>query len=248
MTDREIYNKLAHSSFPQPIDTSVRVWRYMDLAKFIWLVEYKKLWLSRLDLLKDHHEGSITRLSLDTFEQWLRQRGLLLGDFPQMLRNMRTSTYVNCWHLVNTESEAMWRLYCPGDHGVAIQTSYKKLSDSINHDANLFLGCITYIDYESGGFPIGNMFLPVMHKRESFAHEKEVRLVKTLYEFIGLPIRIGPPGITIDWQIESVIDAIYINPYAPEYYYDVIQATIRKFVPGFENRIFWSKMRSEPVY
>jgi hypothetical protein len=251
MTEQTPENKLTHPCFPQPQDISVRVWRYLDLAKFIWVLENQQLWLSRLDSLKDPYEGStpmplaVARDQLFPDAGWEQFR----HQEKQINRNTRVCTYVNCWHLGNSESESMWRLYCLNEQGIALQTSYKKLVESIAHDPYLYIGWVTYIDYEEHGwFPDNNMFYSVMHKRISFAHEQEVRLVKTLPEFWGLTTRKGPPGLTIDWLLEPVIEAIYINPYAPEYYSDVIRAVVRRFPPILEDRVFWSRMRSDPVY
>ena len=46
MTEQPQQNKLEHPCFPQPADGSVRVWRYLDLTKFIWLLENQKLYMS----------------------------------------------------------------------------------------------------------------------------------------------------------------------------------------------------------
>ena len=188
MSDQPQENKLEHPCFPQPGDSSIRVWRYLDLAKFIWLLDNEKLYLSRLDLLNDPHEGTTPKLLAALRDQQFRYLGAeqLVTQIPQINQQSRKSMYVNCWHLGNSESEAMWRLYCPGDNGVAIQTTYKNLVDSVDSDRFLYIGAVTYIDYESQGFPLNNAFYPVMHKRISFAHEQEVRLVKTLSEYWGL--------------------------------------------------------------
>jgi len=61
MAEQPPENKLKHRCFPQPPDTAVRVWRYMDLAKLVWTLVNRKLWLSRIDLLQDPHEGSTPR-------------------------------------------------------------------------------------------------------------------------------------------------------------------------------------------
>jgi len=243
-------NKLEHRCFPQPGDTSIRVWRYLDLAKFVWLLENKKLYLSRLDLLNDPHEGSTP-----PFVVTLRDQQLCEPDDKQLVTLMqnltqqnRKATYINCWRIDNAESEAMWRLYCPGDSGVAIQTTYSKLVDSIQSDPSCYIGCVTYIDYESEGFPPNNMFYPVMHKRISFGHEHEVRLVKGLIEFNVTPGPAGPSGITLDWSPETTVDAVYVNPYAPSFYHDVVKTIVRKLAPTLESRVIWSPMRAAPVY
>ena len=143
----------------------------------------------------------------------------------------------------------MWRLYCPGNNGVAIQTSYSKLVETIASDLELYIGRVTYIDYDSQGFPLGNFFYPVMHKRVSFAHEQEVRLVKIkVPDNLGLPQEFCPLGISIDWPLEPALEAIYVDPYAPEYFYDVVRSVVRRVAPNLEDRVLWSPMRATPVY
>ena len=50
-----------HKSFPQPPDPSISVWRYMDLAKLMWLLQRRALYFSRLDKLGDPFEGHYTK-------------------------------------------------------------------------------------------------------------------------------------------------------------------------------------------
>ncbi len=267
-------SKLEHPCFPQPTDGSVRVWRYLDLAKFIWLIEKQKIYLSGMDSLNDPHEGSTPKFLADHEDQQCLaiQRRRLVREFGDDLGNQkflaelplfidqnrrsrvrrqkdRREMYVNCWHLGNSESETMWRLYCPDNNGVAIQTSYDKLVKSIANDSELYVGQVTYIDYESHGFPQDNIFYPVMHKRISFAHEQEVRLVKLrVPDNWGTPQEFCPPGISIDWPLKPIIDGIYVTPYAPEYLYDVVCAIVRSIAPNLKDRVHWSKMRAAPVY
>lgn len=243
-------NKLEHPCFPQPTDKSIRAWRYLDLAKFIWLMENRKLYFSRLDLLNDPHEGTTPRLLAMLRDQQLREFGgeRLVAEIPDINRRSRKSLYVNCWHIGGTESEAMWRLYCQNDSGVAIQTTYQKLVESVDSDPQCYIGAVTYINYETQGFPLNNLFYPVMHKRISFVHEQEVRLVKTLPEFWGQDALESPSGISIAWLPETSIDSIYVNPYAPEFYYEVVCSIVRRIAPELEQRVRWSQMRAAPVY
>ena len=267
-------SKLEHPCFPQPTDGSVRVWRYLDLAKFIWLIEKQKIYLSGMDSLNDPHEGSTPKFLADHEDQQCLaiQRRRLVREFGDDLGNQkflaelplfidqnrrsrvrrqkdRREMYVNCWHLGNSESETMWRLYCPDNNGVAIQTSYDKLVKSIANDSELYVGQVTYIDYESHGFPQDNIFYPVMHKRISFAHEQEARFVKLrVPDNQGTPQEFYPPGISIDWPLKPIIDGIYVTPYAPEYLYDVVCAIVRSIAPNLKDRVHWSKMRAAPVY
>src|SRR5450759_5853833 len=91
-----------------PKNTDQKLWRYMDFLKFADLLQRHALWFTRLDELQDKHEGLLPRyvnealsvLAVDnpgyrafTYEQW-RKRGC-----------------VNCWHMSEYESAAMWDLY-----------------------------------------------------------------------------------------------------------------------------------------
>jgi hypothetical protein len=102
-----------------------RVWRYLDLPKFIDLLNTSTLYLSRIAVLGDPFEGSYPRANAVE----------LLGDPMSRLgpvrRRGRDLWYVNCWHVNDHESAAMWELYAGRGAGLAVQTSYKALKESI---------------------------------------------------------------------------------------------------------------------
>lgn len=250
MPEQGANDKLQHECFPQPNDPQIRVWRYLDLAKFVWTLINSKLWLSRIDLLQDSYEGSTPKPAVAARNEYYKAEGFdnIAAQWPGITQRNRTATYANCWHSGYAESEAMWRLYCPSNQGIAIQTTYQKLVDSIAHDSTLYIGLVTYIDYESHAFPLTNLFYHVMHKRISFAHEQEVRLIKTLYEFMKPEASGGPPGIAIDWNLDPLVEAIYVNPYAPTYYADVVKAVVQEFAPNLVEQVLWSQMRAAPMF
>lgn len=255
-------SKYIQDCFPQPKDSSVRVWRYLNLAKLIWLLEKQKLYLTRLDLMSDEHEGSIPvpNAIYREFQLLAIQRNMHLEDFDDDLikhihqgnsvyNKLRRWMYVNCWHMGNMESEAMWRLYCPENSGVAIQTIYSKLANSVASESELHIGMVAYIDYESQSIPMNSVFAPVMHKRISFSHEHEIRLVKVRPpDNWGTPHEFSPPGISISWPLEQTVESIYVNPYAPEYFYEAVCSVVRNLAPNLEDRVLWSRMKAPPVY
>jgi len=251
-------NELIHPAFPQPEVRSTRVWRYMDLPKLISILDKRQLFLSRLDKLNDPHEGSVPRMisseDLKLYWKELWKELDLPQDFIEDLAKtileirqcMPAATYVSCWHLSDNESEAMWRLYCGADQGVAIQTTYEKLANSVIADPTIAIGLVKYIDYDKEWFPPDNLMYQCMHKRIAFAHEKEVRIIKTLLRDYRRGLR--KDGIYVDWNPEKVIEHIYINPYAPRWYYDIVKATVRKFAFVLKSRVKWSTMKSLPFY
>ena len=50
-----------HPSFPAPTDPNISLWRYMDLSKFVWMLQHRALYYCRLDGLGDPYEGHYTR-------------------------------------------------------------------------------------------------------------------------------------------------------------------------------------------
>jgi hypothetical protein len=241
-------SRLKHPCFPQPEDPSVKVWRYMDLAKFVWLLTHKQLYFTRLDLLSDSHEGSVTPQTAKGIDEFLKLRGAKVGweQLSKLYQLSRRTTFINCWYAGNNESEAMWRLYCGAGHGVAIRTTYTLLVDSIKKDNDIFIGLVSYIDYEREGFPSANMFYPVMHKRLAFAHEREVRMVTSPSKYRASSPEPAPASLTFEWDPTHLIEAVYVDPYAPEYYFEAVQSIVKGLAPSLARKLVWSQMKSVP--
>jgi hypothetical protein len=217
----------------------------MDLSKFIWLLSEKKLFLSRLDMLGDPYEGSHTIKTIEMLKAFFREHKLKDGwpDLSQWYRHVRAETYVSCWHEGEHESEAMWRLYSPNKNGVAIQTTYGELVRSIESQHDVYIGRIRYVDYSKDWFPDANIYRPVMHKRIAFSHEREIRMVRHFSGNGG-----NSQGTSVPWDAETWVRAIYIDPYAPEYFFEAVNAVINLMIPSIHSRVTWSKMRELPSF
>jgi hypothetical protein len=185
-----------------------------------------QLLLTRVDLMKDEFEGSVTR---GVYEAWRREYP---AEIERMFGAARRMMYVSCWHANNDESEAMWRLYCGNQGGVALRTSYATLDRCTHPEA--FIGEISYIDFSSSDrLPAdNNYFTPFMYKRLAFRHEQEVRVVMWR-RTSRLPARDEgePPTMGLDWNIGEAIENVFVSPYAPEWYRDVVEGVLQKFAP-----------------
>lgn len=240
-----------HSSFPQPTDPSLSVWRYMTLAKLVAFLTDAALYFARSDLLGDPHEGTIPLRNADNVSTQFCDP--IRPDVIVKVRKMsKLFSYVSCWHLSESESEAMWRIYCAPQDGIAIRTTYAKLARSVS-DPDVYVGLVRYLDYRSQFMPLDNLFNPLMHKRKAFEHEREVRAVMILpskiesveRDFDELKSRDeNPRGINAKIDIAQTIDAIYVNPYAPKWYYDAVRAVLTKF--SIDTQLEWSQIADEP--
>ena len=265
MSDDSPWKKdIPHPAFPKMGD-SVRLWRYTDLAKFIWTLSNSSLYLCRADLLGDSFEGSVPFRDHNRMVKIIAD---VSGDYdinlspeelerqlaPQIRRMRETfirSSYVNCWRH-GDESEAMWKLYCGPTDGIALVSSYGRLAESITDQATR-LAKISYLDYGSDIIPGHDWLSPIMHKRKAFEHEQEVRLIRwKMADTVKLressPGFEPPSGFNMHWDIERTIDSIVVRPYAPEWYLNVVKDLTRLYAPSILKNVRWSELRSDPVY
>jgi hypothetical protein len=157
------------------------LWRYIDLAKFLLLLETRSLWFSRADQFEDPLEGTLTDAEMEHLRsrdvanpdrQWSFFEGLLRAT-----RHMRATAYVSCWRADEDESMAMWGLYGKGGVTVAVKTTVGNLKQAISESPlRVFLGEVKYLDWRSAysdNSPLGMCF----RKDTSYEYEKEVRAV-----------------------------------------------------------------------
>src|SRR5438093_349916 len=122
--------------FVQPESDSVSIWRYMSFSKLIALIHGRALHFTRIDQLQDRFEGARPAPNLrdpgsldeytvlgDTSQLSEHQKGLLTQALAAPHPLDRQVVAVNCWHMNDYESAAMWPLYVQGHEGVAIQST-----------------------------------------------------------------------------------------------------------------------------
>ena len=173
------------------------------------------------------------------------------SDIGSVSKSWLKSAVVNCWHMNEHESAAMWKLYLKSDEGIAVQSTYNKLRSSISDDENVNLGVVKYIDYETEWIDGRvNLLTPFVHKRKSFEHEREVRAVVTKWPNIEGTIdsnheTIGN-GLKIKVDIEHLIEQIYIAPSTPDWFSDMVRALILRY--GYAFNVVQSKLSEQPIF
>jgi hypothetical protein len=236
------------------------VWRYMDFRKLASIFVRKELFFCRADKLDDPYEGRISDFNLRNWmkvyrkeypnlpkEQLERSRALISGE----LKEKRHKVIVNCWHMNASESAAMWDSYTKRQYGIAIKTTFRRLSDSLdkaNSDA-ISIGFVKYIDYDKEWMNEGyHIHFPFLYKRKSFEHEKELRAYTEL-PTVGpqevIP-DIGPPyveyvkdttypkqrtesGKFVSVDVNKLISEIYVSPRAPSSDVDLIKDIAERY-------------------
>src|SRR5688572_1174241 len=106
-----------HPVFEAP-ETDVAIWRFMDFTKFVAMLENEGLFFVRADLLGDPFEGSVPQVNVAarprTFSDIpdLQPAALddLLNAWARSHEWHRRQVRINCWHMNDEESAAMWKL------------------------------------------------------------------------------------------------------------------------------------------
>jgi hypothetical protein len=187
-----------HPSFDLPSSDS-KIWRYMDLSKFLSLLEEQCLFFARTDSFDDPYEYAVPHQSQTAWNNmWEEESNASLGSIdeselekidrlearvksnkdslPKMMEFLRKTMFASCWHINQYESNAMWKLYLKSGEGIAIQTTVGRLVESVSlHPEHIFIGKVKYINYKSDSISIDNSLNFAIHKRLDFEYEHELR-------------------------------------------------------------------------
>jgi len=133
---------------------------------------------------------------------------------------MKQHTYVGCWRVDTGESIRSWDEYVGSGAGVAVVTTYGRLSRYL---ATLFCASVEYTD--DGWIAESNSIFPFMYKRKAYDWEQEFRIIhqcfpKTEARFRGTPVYdcslTNPnPFLVVKLDLNAVITAIIIGPNTP---------------------------------
>lgn len=260
-----------HELFDTPPDDVV-LSRYVSLAKYLSLLDRRALHFTRADKLGDPFEGSLPKGHFEALLGDLERGGdggaalggthaervaSTRGLFGRVARRTRASAAASCWHEGSRESAALWSVYSGPDSGICIRSTISRVKMSLGHGPSEKspLGCkigrVRYIDYETDGIDRRNAFAPLICKRDSFSHEKEVRLV--VFQFAAgaganTPVEEGVPAEGMAFQVDVglLIDHVLVAPDVPEWFLDVVQSMTCRL--GFTFPVSRSAMARAPYF
>ncbi|MFO7606108.1 MAG: hypothetical protein R6W72_07405 [Desulfurivibrionaceae bacterium] len=230
-----------------PPDTTP-LWRFVSLPKFLSLLHSAKLYFNRADTFSDRWEGAFNEGSV-------REQAKLMGvEVPEDLIKLAcwipTHSYVSCWHAAEHESMALWSIYGEECGGVALKTSMGKLSKAFSprsesHDSNLFsqeVCAVQYIDYKTEHPFLNDLCGPLCYKRQAFAFEQEIRVIRMLLPTTptrredgskGRAIHMAEPpertGMLVETELGELVDEIYVAPESPAYLLDSVRGVLKRY-------------------
>jgi hypothetical protein len=268
---------MPHPLFDGP-SSDAKLWRYTDLAKFLSMLDNSALYVSNLIALaeSDPYEGHfpdsqvnaltiLNKMPLASVRELLNFDASVDDDMVRQIceSNLRTvrghsawrgSVYVNCWHMNETESDAMWRLYTLQGQGIAVQSTYDRLLRCFHMAQPLVqIGAVAYHNYKTHSIPMGNMFSPALHKRDSFEHERELRVatlnMSRIYRQVidrtdsretVVGIADVPDGFEIEVDLDMLIERVVVSPKSPAWMVSLIERLLRRY--GINVPVEWSPL------
>lgn len=224
--------------------------RYIDVRKFISMLLKKSLFFVRISKLDDPYEGTYPKITRQKRIEWYQdhlrknpevrrlsddeiQQNVL--DSEQMDLLIREITCINSWHNFEKENFLLWKSYSNIDAGVAILSTYNKLHDQLNlvKEKDFTISRVEYGNYESGYFGHGNSNLAFIHKPDFYSDEKEIRAIIELQHEAGWihdwENEENENGIYVPVNLDILIDEIIVAPFAPKWYFEIIQSLNKKY-------------------
>ena len=218
-------------------DPDTIIWKYLDLSKFVDLLLYQKLFMSRSDKFEDQYEGTFSEPTYEEIKKLAKDN----PNFLDYYKTHRNNVVISSWHINEYESFAMWQIFTQKNEGLAIQSTLGKLQNALNNDTEFeqYIGEVNYIDYKKEYIPFDNTFFPFLFKRKSFQYEREVRVISDVTKF-DLEI---DNGLKIDIDIEELIEKIYIHPKSENWYKKLVMDLVSRL--GFDFQTEKSDLESD---
>jgi hypothetical protein len=227
------------------------IWRYMELAKFASLLQTRRLYLPNPISFDDKLEGThpeaqlahqkaISDMLFQKYQVPTRTEGEFLSNLRQQ-RWAREWMYVSCWHRNEGESAAMWGLYAKSSDALAITTNIETLAKCLGEGVPsplnsgktlpVYIGNVTYIDRQTDLIdpgPGSNLFNLIMHKRKSYEHERELRVVipEEIHEVDPLTAERSRRGISLTVDLNLLIKDVYVAPTSSKMFVEVVQCLL----------------------
>jgi hypothetical protein len=195
------------------------IWKYMDLWKFLDLIDNSRLFFCQAKQLEDKLDGRIPINYINKLDE--KHPIKEVDKFAQTV--LKWTHYVNCWSKEENETYPLWKVYSDYKTAVAIKSTIGHLIESISNDTKeQYIGQVNYVTPKHNYAFHGNTFQFFYEKRDYFAFEKEVRIISILphkeaKDLIGLPT-----GCHVQINSNLLIDEIRLAPLANENFKNLI--------------------------
>ena len=202
-----------NSVLKRPSNNLQPLWRYLSYGRLIELLSTGLLYFRRLSLMDDKWEGLLTEKTRNRiFNHFYAQyRSAEVAKYQiEDYEKHRHDFYINCWHMNDSESYLMWKVY--SDRGCAIETTFERLQIAFDEFPGAIEGTtVEYLDFRRDEMPVGNIYHLVSRKSLPYRDEKEFRLLfwRYIVENQSIPV---DDGIKVKVDLKKLISRIWLSP------------------------------------
>ncbi len=227
-----------------------KIWRYMDLPKFLDLVTSEELYFANSSTLSDKYEGELPAGNLKQLkkaymeeQKYSEAQAQEAADMAiEVAQEVKSNTLVNCWSMNTIESFALWKIYLgSAGSGVGIRTNVKALRESlVGTDIDIEMGEVSYRNYLEN---INKNYI-MTRKSPFYKYEQELRLlidqVKIGKDEKGEKMIVAnknPNGLKVPIDVNELIQEIYISPFMGDWFEEMLRMTLVKINPALVDKI-----------
>jgi len=214
----------------------------MDFSKYIDLLITSELHFARADMFQDPFECSFAVFQDERARKAFLNNADIKEKYKELHNLCKLFVYLNCWHINDVQSAALWKLYSENKYEtIVIQSTFEKLKSEIVSSHSMI--CLSNVKYDPNhaGTPIPNnptvrSFAgeeKIIYKRKSFEHEKELRAfiyngedeinaAESGYKVEQLKIQ-RPEYIRIKVTLSNLIEKIYVSPLANDLFVELVK-------------------------
>ena len=229
-----------HQQLPMVSDNNITVWKYMDIFKYLTILENSEFYFLNVINYKDKFDGFMPRFDESSTIDGHLLNPTMCQALNQSYDQIRSYSYANCWTISEYESPFFWDCYSDKNGGVAIQSTVQLLCDSIVDQRDIHISPVVY-DFPN--IDIGNVYWPLFKKRPEFLDEKEIRLIYV--DKAGLQPNAehninGSVNIKVD--INKLIVNTFFHPSTPTWMVEVLSSVISKYSikPPIKSNLYYT--------
>lgn len=224
--------------------------KYMSLSKLIFLLQNKKLYFSRADLVKCYKESSFRRHN-NRYEffygnkESIAAQTSLMKINPLFLINtdeIAKYIFVYSWNQGDSESNALWQTFKLKDETIVLETNFSKFKQSIDQNIELLTEKVkysTFRNYRTRIVNTVNYYSPFFIQDISYSYQNEARILFSTFDNSIPTTNIEPIknekediiGLYIPIDISVLIENIIVFPDALDFEFEAIKSLVNKLAP-----------------
>ncbi len=241
--------------FQEPSDAEYTIWRYMDFAKFFYLISTGNLVFPAVKkfVKDDPYEGEWPKYWINSYSRHKNTDEHAANAIENMIKSRQFPldyVYANCWHINDHGSAAMWRLYLKNGPGVAVRSTLKSLQRVLSRqEHHFYVQRVKYIDFDAHeGEEKFHQCAPFFLKRLDFKHEEELRALIWSAHSRNRDVTERPrkDHINVKVSVQDLVHEVVTSPKAEDWFHDCVEKLVECNGPGIQvNR---SKLLDSPDY